>query len=148
MELGNLYIYTGPEKTQCLTLAEGSFARAFPVKAEANAKLCGCWQIRALQAGKLSRARGTFDLQPLQRPRLCCEGNPTQNTPAVQAGGCQMCCQTGLVALLFGSHVAPEVFDVRRIHNGKNKAEVERGGEKQLDGMQRETKVIFFPLYL
>lgn len=47
MELGNLYIYTGPEKMQCLTLAEGSFAKAFPVKAKANAKLCGCWQMKS-----------------------------------------------------------------------------------------------------
>lgn len=36
MELGNLYIYTGPEKIKCLTLPESSFAKKFPVKAKAN----------------------------------------------------------------------------------------------------------------
>lgn len=41
MELGNLYIYTGPEKTKRLTLAEDSFAKAFRVKAKAGAKVVG-----------------------------------------------------------------------------------------------------------
>lgn len=76
-------------------------------------------------------------------------GNPTKHTPAVEAGGWQMCCQTGLVALLLGSPLAPEIFDGRRIHHGKNEAEVERrGGEKQLRGMEWETKVTFCPFYL
>lgn len=39
MELGNLYIYTGAEETKHLTLAEDSFAKAFPVKAKAKDKV-------------------------------------------------------------------------------------------------------------
>lgn len=39
MELGNLYIYTGPEKTKCLTLAEDSFTKKIAVKAKANDKV-------------------------------------------------------------------------------------------------------------
>lgn len=53
----------------------------------------------------------------------------------------------GLVALLFGSPVAPETFDVRRIHNGKNKAENKKKERwrKAVAWNAWETKVIFLP---
>lgn len=122
MELGNLYIYTGPEKMKCLTLAEDSFAKAFPAKAKANDKVVWLLANEWLSTlGSSSRARCTFDLQLLKWSSVCCAGNPSEHTPAVEAGGWQMCCQTGLVALLFGSPGAPEIFEVRRIHHGKKK---------------------------
>lgn len=44
-----------------------------------------------------------------------------------------MCCQTGLMALLLGSSIIQEIFDVGRMHNGK----------KQSRNMkQRQRKVI------
>lgn len=40
MELGNIYIYTGPEQMKCLTLAEDSFAKKeILLKAKANDKV-------------------------------------------------------------------------------------------------------------
>lgn len=40
MELGNIYIYTGPEQMKCLTLAEDSFAKKeILLKAKANGKV-------------------------------------------------------------------------------------------------------------
>jgi len=42
MELGNPYIYTGPEKMKCLTLAEDSFTKNSQLKQKLIIRLQDC----------------------------------------------------------------------------------------------------------
>lgn len=61
-------------------------------------------------------------------------------SPAVEAGDWQMCCQTGLVALLFGSSVIQEILDVGRMHYGKEYSRnMKQRQRKAIRGTERET---------
>lgn len=66
MELGNLSIYTGPEKMNRLTLAEDSLAGALPVKAKGSGKVVWVPAEEQLPTPGSPAGLGTFDPQQCQ----------------------------------------------------------------------------------